>query len=103
MSDLTINPAGIPDYKMSGKIVPYYLVSFDSGQKFVATKWEMTYPSMAKFVGFYYNHELTDLYLRYDEIIRTTDPANFVEMFIPLDKISSIRSLVYRHKTGERK
>lgn len=106
MSDVTIQPASIPNYAM-GKILPVYLVLLERGKKeicFLATKYDDNYVHCGKFVGFYFEGSPEEASERYDEIVRNTDPKSFVEIMFPWNKIQSIRSLVYKHKTtGERK
>lgn len=108
MPDLAVNPASLPDYNRTmGKITPIYLVSLEGGKKetyFVATKFDDSYNHCAKFIGFYCNLSIDMIVSSYEEVIKTTDGVNFVEILIPWHKINSIRSLVYKHKTiGEKK
>lgn len=108
MTDIAINPTGTPEYRMQGRLVPTYLVTLDIGKKetyFIATKFDES-SNYGKFVGFYYTGTIVvnELASKLDEIIRSTDPINFVEIIFPWTRIQSIRSLIYKHKaTGEKK
>lgn len=110
MPDVTVQPAGLPEYKPGvGKLIPAYLVTLEGTKKgaeqyFIATKFDDAFVHCAKFVGFYHNGSIEDIVARHSEIIEATPSGNFVEILFPWTKIQSIRSLVYRHKiTGERK
>lgn len=107
MSDVAIQPIGTPDYRSVAKIVPTYLVTLEGKKEtyFIATRFDDSYVHCGKFVGFFHNaSSVQDISTKFDEIIRATDPSNFVEILFPWTKIQSIRSLVYKHKaTGERK
>jgi len=107
MPDVSIQPAGLPDYRVMGKIIPTYLVIIEKGKKescFIATKFDDSYVHCGKFVGFFFEGTPEDAGERYEELIKTMDAKCFVEIMFPWNKIQSIRSLVYKHKvTGEKK
>lgn len=108
MPDVAIQPAGSIDYRgMAGKLVPSYLISVEYKKQeiyYIVTKYDET-SNFIKFVGFLCNLPEGEIIAKYDEIIKTTDPSNFVEKSIPVHRIVSVRSLIYKHKstTGERK
>jgi hypothetical protein len=102
MSDIAIQPSGIPEYRGTGKIVPCYLVSIESGKKdmqFIATKFDDNFMHCAKFVGFYTTATTDSITTKYEELIKTAETNNFIEVLIPWNRIISIRSLIYKHKT----
>lgn len=119
MTDVAVKPASttiesdgtmrLPDYGRPGKLIPAYLVSLEGAKKgiaqyFIATKFDDAFVHCGKFVGFYFNGSVDDLFGRHSEIIEATPITSFVEILFPWTQIQSIRSLVYRHKvTGERK
>jgi hypothetical protein len=104
MPDVAISPAGLPDLRMA-RAMPTYLVILNDKKSmpFVATKFDDSHQYYGKFVGFYCNSSVESLNADYEGLIRGTDATNFVEIMFPWSQISSIRSLVYKHKTGERK
>jgi len=108
MPDLTIKPASSVDDQgvlrmpeiRTGKIVPTYLVTIEAGKKelhFIATKFDET-NTCGKFVGFYCTATEEKIVSSYDEIIKSTDKTNYVEIQIPWNRILSVRSLLYKHK-----
>lgn len=121
MSDIAVKPASnqvsasgeitpfkLPDYKPM-RLTPTFLVSFEKVKKgepeyFIATKYDDSFAHCAKFIGFFYSGFIDTIISNYGEIIDSMSATNFVEILFPWNRISSIRSLVYRHKTiGERK
>lgn len=110
MPDVTIKPATsiddngtlrMTEYRnVVGKIVPVYLVALQSGKTekyFIATKFDDT-PNCGKFVGIYHGGSEETIVSTYDEILRNTDKANYVEIQFPWHRILSVRSLLYKHK-----
>lgn len=103
-----ISPYKLPDYKPM-RLTPTFLVSFEKVKKgdpehFIATKYDDSFVHCAKFIGFFYGGDINTVIANYGEIIDSMSATNFVEILFPWNKISSIRSLVYRHKViGERK
>lgn len=104
MTDVAIQPAGNVEYKMN-KIVPIYLVTLEVDKKtdeprcrFIATKWEDRVADSSRFIGFFTDALPAQISSNYDEIIKTTDKANFVDIVFPHNRIVSVRSLIYRHK-----
>lgn len=104
MPDIAISPAGLPDLRMT-RTIPMYLVTLTDKKSmpFVAVKFDDSHQYYGKFVGFFCEGSIENINTEYDGIVRGTDPVNFVEIMFPWNQISSIRSLVYKHKTGERK
>src|SRR5258708_39674002 len=101
MSDVAINPANLPDYRVAIRISPQYLVSIDSGKKtqfFLATKFDETSSHYAKFVGFYVESTSELITEKYAELISAAEAANYMEILIPYTRILSIRNLIYKHK-----
>jgi hypothetical protein len=100
MSDLTINPTGLPNYNVGTRVVPQYLVSLEGkgSNLFLATKFDETSNHYAKFVGFFVEGNKDDVAKNYQELISTTDVSNFVEVLIPYTRILNIRNLIYKHK-----
>jgi hypothetical protein len=108
MPDVAIRPAAsidesgtmrMPEIR-TGKIVPTYLVTLEAGKKeayFIATKFDET-NNFGRFVGFYCAETMDKIVSGYDEIIKNTDKANYVEIQFPWSRIVSVRSLIYRHK-----
>jgi hypothetical protein len=100
-NDTVIVPASIPEYN-TAKRVPTYLFTIETkGNKkdihFIAVKYDQAVHA-ANVVGFFTEAEEAEIVARYDEIIRATDKASFVEMQFPWARILHIRSLLYRHK-----
>lgn len=108
MPDVAIKPASsidesgtlrMPEIR-TGKIVPTYLVTLESGKKeiyFIATKFDET-NNCGKFVGFYCTEPMDKISGSYDEIVRNTEKTNYVEIQFPWSRIVSVRSLIYKHK-----
>lgn len=103
MPDIAIGPVGLTDMRMQ-KIIPSYLVVLDdkANKHFVATKFDDTHTQYAKLTGFYVaGSTVDDIVVASEELIKTTDTANFVEILVPWAKISVMRSLVYKHRAKQ--
>lgn len=104
MSDITLQTTGVVDYKIV-KLSPAFLIVVEEKKtlrNFIAIKFDETH-NCAKAVGFYHSGDMDDIINKYPEIIKSTDPSSFVEIMFPWNKIQYVRSLVYKHKTGEKK
>jgi hypothetical protein len=101
MADQVITPASIPEYNTTKPKPCYLFVLETKGNKkdlhFVATKYDQA-TATANVVGFFTEAEEADIAARYDELIRTTEKAAFVEMQFPWCRILHIQSLLYRQK-----
>jgi len=104
--DVVIQPAKLlENFKLPARTTPTYLVIINTGKAkevdsyFIAVKRDDNSSSSAKFVGFFSNKPEKDIRSSYDQIIKETDTAEFIEIEFPWAKICSIQSLIYRHKT----
>lgn len=107
MPDVAIQQSNLSDFnRLPTRLNPVYLISIEDGKKelnFIATKLDLYGDVAAKCVGFFATPTLETIVSSYEEMIRATDISNFVEMIFPWTRIKSVRSLTYKHKTGEKK
>jgi|SRR5271166_1040511 len=90
----------LPDPQLTRR-VPSYLVVLEDGKKdilFLATKFEEQTAQAPKFTGFQCNQSQEEIVAEYEQILKTTDKNNFVEMHFPWSRIKSVRSLMFRQK-----
>lgn len=104
MADLAINPTGPNEYRVAIRQQPTYLVAMEKGttgktiKQFLATKMDVGTGNFAKFIGFYIDANEDDIAANYQELIAKADGESFIEILVPCGRVTSIRSLTYRHK-----
>lgn len=101
MVDIAVNQATPHNYNITGKIIPTYLVVIEDGKKelfFIATKFDNGFTSFGKFVGFFSNKTIEDIVSSSEEIIKTAEPSNYMEIMFPWARIKNIRSLIFKQK-----
>lgn len=102
--DVVIQPTKLlENFKLPARTTPTYLVIINNGKAkeadsyFIAVKRDDNSVN-AKFIGFFSNKPEKDIRSSYDQIIKETDIADFIEIEFPWTKVCSIQSLIYRHK-----
>ena len=103
MSDIAVSPTGNIEMKMNVRLIPYYHIIIEGSKKdknFIAVKYDLA-DTYVKLIGFYTEANQEKIKTDYEQMIKETDVSSIIETIIPLNKINSITSLVYRHKTSK--
>lgn len=99
-TDIQIQPTGtfrIP----TGKIVPIYLVVFNTDDKtrarMIATKFDNE-GNYVKFVGFFTNESVKKIEEDYQNIIKNADKLIYKEVMVSMTNVSIVQNLIFRQK-----
>lgn len=96
-NDIAITSISSVDQNVKLRSGPVYLIEFDNSETFIATKLD-EFTNYVKAVGFFYSKNKKIIDKNYQEIIKNTNPEEFVEIMLPWKGICSIKNLIYKYR-----